>query len=140
MSLAGFGGLAIAASIAQLHAGAPFLDMFQVADGKEWAALVYAAVMCSWLAYTAMSFANQYLDATVTTAYCIVQPVVTMSVVAVCCDTPWSENLPGSTHAALCGSRASWGQVGGAGLILAGLACVSHVPGRPRDQAPQRTM
>ena len=38
---------------------------------------MYAAVICSTIDYQLMTWANQYLDASITSCYCILQPVTT---------------------------------------------------------------
>ena len=53
-------------------------DAWKVNGGAEkWGALVYAAVICSTIDYQLMTWANQYLDASITSCYCILQPVTT---------------------------------------------------------------
>ena len=44
---------------------------------SEWVALLYAAVACSSLAYFTMTWANQWLDATLVNLYSVLQPIVT---------------------------------------------------------------
>ena len=74
---------------------------------KAWGALVYAAVICSTVDYQLMTWANQYLDASITSCYCILQPVTT-GVLA---------------YFAL-GEPLTWKDAVGALLILCGLAAV----------------
>lgn len=52
-------------------------QIWQVTSPAEWGGVLYAAIVCSCMAYGLLTWANQFLDATVVSAYGILQPVVT---------------------------------------------------------------
>lgn len=44
---------------------------------RDWGVILYSSLVCSTLSYQLMTWANQYLDATIINCYCMLQPVVT---------------------------------------------------------------
>merc|ERR1712216_44996 len=45
--------------------------------GKAWLAVLYGGVLCSAFAFQLLTWANQYVDASIGACYCVLNPIAT---------------------------------------------------------------